>query len=125
MNALSEYRRNAIEGKSGIGLVVVLYDALVGALYKGALAIKQGDIESRTKNLNQAIRIAGHLQATLDRSKGGEVAATLDRFYTALMREVLRASANSDVTILEKQISHVASLAEAWREAERKQQPTI
>src|SRR5947209_12182485 len=62
MNALSEYRRNAIEGKSGIGLVVVLYDALVGALYKGALAIKQGDIESRTKNLNQAIRIAGHLQ---------------------------------------------------------------
>lgn len=120
MNVLAEYQRNSVEGKSGIGLVVVLYDALVSALYKGAVAMKNGDIEARTNHLNKAMRIAGHLQATLDHTKGGEVAANLQRYYSALITQVLRACALSDASILEKEIANAASLAEAWREAERK-----
>lgn len=125
MNILSAYQRNSVQGKSGVGLVVALYDGLLSALYKGAVAMKNGDIEGRTKNLNQAMRIAGHLQATLDHEKGGEVAANLHRYYTVLITEVLRACSLSDHTILEREIANAASLAEAWREVERKQPDVI
>ena len=120
MNAAAEYRRNMIQGKSGIGLVVVLYDALIACMYKGALAMRAGEIEARTEHLNQALRIVGHLRGTLDRKAGGEVAANLDRFYDCIGSEILRASATASCEVLEAQIAQIRSVAAAWKEVENK-----
>jgi flagellar protein FliS len=121
MNVAAQYRRNSIEGKSGVGLVVVLYDAFIASLYKGALAIKAADIEARTWHLNHAIRVVGHLRSTLDHKAGGEVAKNLDRYYAVTTAEILRACAVADISIIERLISQAASVADAWREADQKQ----
>ncbi|GAC1643737.1 MAG: hypothetical protein NVS9B15_00370 [Acidobacteriaceae bacterium] len=119
MNVAAQYLRNSVDGKSGVGLVVVLYDALIASLYKGALATKAGEVEARTYHLNHAMRILGHLRSTIDHKAGGAVASTLDRYYSVTIAEILRAGALSDVSILERLISQTASVADAWREVDK------
>ena len=121
MNVASHYRRNAIEGKNNTGLIVLLYDRLVSSLFSGMAAMEAGEIETRTKQMNHAIQILGHLHSTLDFNAGGEIAKSLDKFYSMAMLQILRASALKDVEIIKQLIAQVASVSEAWREVERQE----
>jgi flagellar secretion chaperone FliS len=121
MNIASQYRRNAIEGKSNTGMVVLLYDRLVSALFSGMAAMEAGEIEARTKQMNHAIQILGHLQSTLDFNAGGEVAKSLDKFYSMAMLQIIRTSALKDANAVKQLIAQVALIGEAWRELEHKE----
>ncbi len=125
MNIASQYRRNSVGGKSNTGLVVLLYDAVIASMFSGLRAMKENDIERRTKDFDHAMRILGHLQSTLDHELGGEVAKSLDGFYAMVTTEIVRASALSDCERIEKLINHTASIAEAWREVEHKEAAKI
>ena len=72
------YRRSAIEGASIIGLMIALFDTLVGDLRRAASALRKNDIETRCRELNHATLVLGQLNEWVDLENGGESARTLD-----------------------------------------------
>ena len=77
---------------------MLLYEQAVQDLQRAMVAMREGDIERRTKELDHALLVIGQLQATLDLVRGGEVARNLDRFYGVVHIANLR-KANGFVTV--------------------------
>ena len=80
MNIQQSYRESSARGASPVDLVVRLYEQIVEDLRQAAIAIDQNDIRRRTKRINHAILVIGHLQSPLDFDNGGKVAQDLDTF---------------------------------------------
>ncbi len=113
-----EYRKRAVEGTSPVGLVVMLYAAIVTSLLRAQEAVKKNDIEKRVSELNHVLQVIGQLQGTLDFERGGEVAVHLDRFYNVMRGRVLAASIRNSQEILQELVRHFTSLKEAWQVVE-------
>jgi flagellin-specific chaperone FliS len=77
------------------------------------------DIEGRTREINHAVLVIGHLQAKLDKDQGGKVAENLARFYEQLRAGLVEAQCLQSAATLEQQISHLVLVHEAWCEVEK------
>lgn len=119
-DARTAYHQGAASGSSPIGLVVLLYEQAAKDLREALKALRTGDIERRTFEINHALLVVGQLQATLDMDRGGEVAVSLDRFYNQVRNRLLQAQIQASSAILEEQINLLLSLRETWQEVERR-----
>jgi len=119
MNPGLTYREVAAAGANPVRLVVLLYEQAVEDLRRALAAHARGDIEGRTRDLNHALLVIGHLQASLDRERGGVVAANLDRFYNQVRRALTEAQFQQAPAQLEQQISLLMLVHDAWDEIER------
>jgi flagellar secretion chaperone FliS len=109
------YRRSAIEGASPIGLIVALFDTLVGDLRRAALALRKDDIETRCRELNHATLVLGQLNEWIDPENGGESAQTLSRFYAYLRAKMMEAAVSKSAKILDTQIDMILHVRSAWQ----------
>ena len=112
------YRKSAIGGASTIGLMIVLFDTLVGDFRRAAAALRKNDIETRCRELNHAALVIGQLENWLDLEKGGEQARTLSRFYALLRAKMLEAAASKSAKVLEAQIDTILHIRTAWQSFE-------
>jgi flagellar protein FliS len=110
------YRRSSIAGASPIGLMIALFDTLVGDFRRAAAALHKNDIQTRCKELNHASLVLGHLESWLDMDNGGESARTLARFYSYLRTKMLEASAAKSAQILEAQIDLILHVRSNWQQ---------
>jgi flagellar protein FliS len=117
------YRENEIRGATSDRLVVLLYDQIILDLVQAAHAIEHEDVERRTKMLNHAVLVIGHLQSPLDFAKGGKVAQDLDHFYNVLRHNLLQVQFYPSLYGIRQQITDVQALREAWIEVERAERP--
>jgi len=115
MDAYSAYIRVSGQGASPVRLVILLYDQLIKDLRRASA--KFHDVESRTAELDHALKVLGQLQGTLDLSQG-EVADNLDRFYSLLRNNLLAVQSTNSLDLLRQQIDHLLLLREAWVEVE-------
>lgn len=113
------YREAAVAGASPVRLVILLYEQAMADLRNAIAAEATGDIEGRTREINHAIQVIGHLQATLDKEQGGKVAAILDRFYEQVRCALVEAQCKKSVNLIEQQIAHLLQVHEAWCAVER------
>ena len=74
------YRKTQANGASKIGLVIALYEAIVADFAAAVAAIREGDIEKRSAELQHALTVLGYLQGTLNHEQGGGPAQELDDF---------------------------------------------
>jgi flagellar secretion chaperone FliS len=118
-NPRLSYRVAAVVGASPVRLVTLLYEQLIEDLQKAASAQRKGNIVERTGQINHAILVLGYLQTSLDKTRGGSVAATLERFYEQLRAGLIEAQSRQSVAILEQQVCDLMQVHEAWREVER------
>lgn len=114
----SAYTETAVRGATPIGLIVMLHDAALKSLRDGHQAVRQGQIEQRTRALNHVLAIVAELQGSLDFEKGGDVAARLQRFYEVARAKVLEASIKASGEILERLANQFAQQRDAWRQVE-------
>jgi flagellar secretion chaperone FliS len=119
MNAGLTYREAAVAGASPVRLVVLLYEQAMEDLRRALAAHAQGDIEGRTREINHALLVIAHLQSTIDKDQGGKVAANLERFYEQLRAGLLEAQCKQSIDVLERQLSHLQQVHEAWRNVEQ------
>ena len=119
MDARTSYREAAVRGASPVRLVICLYEQAIEDLRRAVLALEKGDIEARTCAINHALVVIAQLQGSLDRERGGEVAGNLDRFYNIVRAGLAEAQVRQSAKILEKQISELVLVYEAWLEVER------
>jgi|SRR5579871_2072838 len=123
MNAGLSYRSAAVAGASPVRLVILLYEQVIEDLRRAAAALQRGEIEERTRRLNHALLVLAHLESTLDKDQGGAVAAHLERFYRQVRASLVEAQARQSAEAIEKQVSLLMLVRDAWDEVERSGAP--
>lgn len=108
------YRKSAVEGASGFGLLIGLYDTLAGNLRRAAAAQRANDIETRCREAKHALMVISYLEDGVQRGPGGALAQMLRGFYSALRRTVVDAQANQSAEALEQQMEAVIKIREHW-----------
>jgi flagellar protein FliS len=112
------YRKTAVEGASGFGVLIALYDTMAGNLRRAAEAQRQDNIEKRCQEVNHALLVIGHLEDSLDRDGKGELVNQLTRFYASLRRKLIVAQARKSADLLEQQMALVLKVRQTWQELE-------
>ncbi len=109
------YRKTAVAGASGFGLLIALYDTLAGDLRRAADAERANDIEKRCMEVNHALLVVGHLEDAVNRGPGGELARELVRFYASLRRKMIEAQAKRSPEMLEQEMEQVLNFRQIWQ----------
>jgi len=123
VNPSLSYREAAVAGASPLRLVILLYEQGLEDLRRALAAQNRGDIEGRTREINHAILVVGHLQATLDRERGGKVAEDLSRFYDQVRAQLMNAQCKQSAALIEQQISCLMQVRDAWCTVEKELTP--
>jgi len=113
-----QYRKTAVEGASGFGLLIALYDTLAGDLRRAADAQRSNDIQKRCQEINHALLVIGYLEDWIDREGGGELAQKLVGFYSTLRSSLIEAQSKMSAEILEQQMAVVLAIRGTWQELE-------
>lgn|ERR1700682_1477952 len=120
MDARSSYRESAVRGANPVQLVIFLYEQAIEDLRRAIVALRKSDIEARTRAINHAVVVIGHLQGSLDLERGGAVAQNLVMFYNLMRGSLIQAQLEQSAVIIEEQIGYLIFLHEAWLEVERR-----
>jgi flagellar secretion chaperone FliS len=108
------YRMTAVQGASGFGLLIALYDTLAGDLRRAAEAQRARALDKRAKELNHAIAVIGVLQNWVDPGSG-DLAKQLSSFYTQLRRTIMQAQVQQDAAMLEELMNETLHIRETWQ----------
>jgi flagellar biosynthetic protein FliS len=109
------YRRTAVEGASGFGLMIALYDTLVGDLRRGAEAQRAGNIEKRAKELKHALLVVGFLQNWID-PESGDLAQRMIAFYAKTRKVIVEAQVRQSAEMLETLMAETLDLRRLWQQ---------
>jgi flagellar protein FliS len=112
------YRRTAVEGASGFGLLIALYDTLAGDLRRATSAQRYGDIQNRCKEVNHALLVVGYLEDWIDRESGGELGQKLLVFYSDLRSTLIEAQVKQSAALLEQKVAEILAIRGTWQELE-------
>jgi flagellar protein FliS len=111
------YRKTAIEGETGLGLLIALFDTLAGDLRRAAQAERHGDIGRRCRETNHALLLIAHLEECVSQSEGGELSRKLAAFYSGLKRQIINAQAKRSAVLLEDLMNDVLAVRAHWHQA--------
>jgi flagellar protein FliS len=109
------YRKTALGGSSGFGLLIALYDTLAGDLRRAAEAERSNDIEKRCKEVNHALLVLAYLEDGIERGSGGELAQQLGALYASLRKRMIEAQAKRSAEILEQQMAEILKIRAIWQ----------
>ena len=98
-------------------LIPLLYEHLLSSLRRAAVQIEANDIAGRAQSLDKASAIVVELSSSLDREKGGQIAAELSSLYAFFMTEILQVGITRDLGRLRKLCTIVEELLDAWTQA--------
>ena len=113
---MNPYQTCALEGASGVELIVALYDGIIRFMRLAIEAAERGDVNQRRAAVKRAMDIVLHLQATLRKDIGGKPAEALAEFYTAMFALMLQGSQANSIAKFEQVIANVRNVREAWRQ---------
>lgn len=98
-------------------LIAMLFEAAHSALLRAKIYFEKGMVAKRCEMIAKAINIIDNgLRASLDHEKGKEIAADLERLYDYLLRLLLQANTNSDVTKLLEADRLLTEIAAVWND---------
>jgi len=109
------YRKTAVEGASGFGLLIALYDTLAGNLRRAASAQRVNDIETRCREVKHAFTVIGYLENCVRGGPGGELAQQLSALYASLRGKIMDAQVEQSAEALERQMERVLKIREQWQ----------
>jgi flagellar protein FliS len=121
----SLYQETSVNTASPTKLVVMLYEGAIKFLTRAASDIRNRDLVSKQRSVNQAIAIIQHLQLTLDVDKGQDIARELNRLYAYVFKRTVDGSTKLDAGAIEEAIKVLSDLLPAWEEIARKEQEQL
>lgn len=117
----SQYQAQAVETAGPAQLVLMLYDGALSAVGKATVALSDtsapGRLELAHRELRRAQDIVTELSVTLDRARGGDVAAGLASLYDFCLDRLVTANVRKDPEGLPPVTSVLSQLRDAWAEA--------
>ena len=98
-----------------LGLVIMLYDGAIQAIFRAERHLAAGEIEPRGRLTSQAIDIVKQgLSASLDRRAGGELAEGLAQLYDYIARRLFDGNLKGDVAAYAEARTLLGELRESW-----------
>jgi flagellar protein FliS len=113
---MNQYQTCALEGASGVELIIALYDGIIRFMHCAIDAVECGDAYQRRAAVKRAMDIVVHLQATLKMDIGGKPAEALAEFYAAMFALMLQGSQANSKEKFEQVIACVRNVRDAWRQ---------
>lgn len=110
----TRYRETEVMTATPGQLVVLLYDHLLVSLRRARTAMEAGDADVQGEQLEKARNVLTELLVTLDRERGGEVAANLSALYSFLLGELVQVGVRADVARLDRVTAMIAELRDAF-----------
>ena len=115
------YTHVSVEGaagdRSGHELVALLFDGLLAAMARARGGMQQGDIATKSRAIDNALRIIGEgLRAGLNLREGGALARDLNDLYGYIELRLTRANLRNEEAGLLECTQLVKTLQEAWRQ---------
>jgi flagellar protein FliS len=104
----------AVETRSPMELVVMLYDGALRFLEEARGAIARQDVPARAEAVSKALAILTELQGTLNIQQGGDIAERLDGLYAYAISRLLDVTAKQDATAIDDVMKVLAPLRESW-----------
>ena len=118
-DAATNYRLDAAQFASPVGVIVEAYDQIIRALRAAATALENGNIERKTREVSRALQLISHLQSALDHEAGPKVAESLDVFYETMRYQIIKAAAQPSGDALRNVTRYFGDLYGAWQVVER------
>jgi flagellar protein FliS len=106
--------QSGIENASPHRLIQMLID---GALERISIArgqMQRNEIATKGATIGSAISIIGGLQASLDKTKGGDIANNLDALYDYISNQLMLANKTNDVRLLDESTKLMTQIKTGW-----------
>lgn len=109
------YRRSAAADSNCLGVLIALYDTLAGDLRRAAEAQRNSNIETRSREIQHALLVMGHLETWVNNGTGGPLAQQLLAFYARLRVRLMEGEIKRSAEILLQQMASVLEIREYWQ----------
>jgi flagellar protein FliS len=124
-NAAQQYHTVRSHGQvadaSPARLVQVVYEHILanlataqGCMQRIENNLPLNDVVAKCKAIGKAVRLIGHLDATLDMEKGGKISENLHNLYLYMLGRLTTANATNDARIVEEISSLVGTIKKGW-----------
>ena len=95
-------------------LIVMMYDAAIDAIRMAAEHVARREDRAASSAVSRAVTVVSGLRDTLDRTKGGAVAAHLDDFYCFVIGRLMNSQVASRQADLAECQDLLSQVREAW-----------
>ena len=72
------------------------------------------DVVTKCKAMSKALRLIGHLDATLDMNQGGKISENLHNLYLYMLGQLTTANLNTDAAIVGEVANLVRTIKQGW-----------
>lgn len=100
-------------------LILMLMDGALERIAGARGCIERKDVGGKAQLLNRATQIIGELRASLDLSKGAQMAANLDNLYDYMIRRLLQSNLQNTVAGLDEVAKLMREIRGAWAQLPR------
>jgi flagellar protein FliS len=115
-NGMQSYRRTNVITADPKKLVLMCYEGAIDSLKIGKQKLIEEDYEEKGRALAKAQDIINELLCSLDFEKGDAIARNLDSLYNYMLRRILHADVNKDISAIDEVIGMLNELRSAWEE---------
>ena len=104
----------AVAGADPHHLVLMLMEGVMERLAVARASIERGDIGKKAKLLHSCNTLLGELRGSLNMTHGGPLARNLNELYEYMMRQLLRANAESNIEYIKEVSGLLGEVRSAW-----------
>ena len=113
-NGIQDYRRTSVVTADPKRLVLMCYEGVMDNLNLVKQKLIERDYEAKGRAFTKAQDIINELLCSLDFEKGGSIAKNLDSIYNYMLRRIIHADVNKDLSALNEVIGMLNELKTAW-----------
>jgi len=124
-NGIQDYRRTSVVTADPKRLVLMCYEGTIDNLKLVKQKLIEKNYEAKSKALIKAQDIINELLCSLDFEKGGSIAKNLDSLYNYMLRRIIHADVNKDLSALNEVVGMLNELKSAWEDVFYKQDKNI
>jgi flagellar secretion chaperone FliS len=110
----NQYLKAQVTTVDNVKLVVLLYEGAIGFLLKAQEGLKERNVVQKHNHIQKALKIIEELKNSLNFSKGGEIAQSLNALYIFMDKHLTEANMKNDSQKIQEVINILTSLKEAW-----------
>jgi flagellar protein FliS len=113
----NQYKQTSVKTANRGQLLIMLYEAAIRHVKKAADAIDAKDIPTKCSSIGKVHDIVNELNNTLNFEVGGNIARDLERLYTFMAEQLVKANAQNAKEPLLAVQKLLQTLLDGWREA--------
>jgi flagellar protein FliS len=110
------YRETEVLSAPPGRLVVITFDGLLTAMARARVGISMSNHELLQESIDKSRGLLCQLLVTLDRDRGGDIAARLFSLYLFVLGELLEISMQPNLDRLDRNISLIRELRDAFNQ---------